>query len=980
MESLIAIFELGQQSNITLEIFLRDGVKLIPLSFQYPQWICARITYENQIYVTENFATSSWFLTSDIIINNSCVGALEIYSIKEIDFLEEEKVVINTMTKFLSGILESQETKKALQKSLSNYQEIFNSTHEAFFIHDIITGEIIDVNNSMLEMYGYSSKEEVLKLSVSDLSINQPPFTQKEAIDVINKALHEKLYVCEWLAKKATGEIFWVEVSLKLKKLSGKDRILTVVRDINEKKLQEKKIKYLTRLYATLSHINQSIITYKKQESLFHSICEIASKIGQFSLVWIGVTSDNHQIKPIAYAGKTTEYVENLYVTDLDEAAGRGPCGIAAREGRLVISEDILHDSKMFPWRREALKYGYKSLASVPIKQKEKVVAILTFYSEDVGFFTIEEQGLLQEIGDNISFALDAIESQQEYDRFQSLLQKNEERLHLALKASNQGFYDLNVQTGQFILSPEYALIFDDNAYELEENNNQWINRLHPDDQESVRKNYFAYINGEIPFYQVEFRQPMSNGEWKWILSRGKIVEWDETGQPLRMFGIDTDITQQKYIELEIEQLAYYDPLTNLPNRRLLFDRITKSLALAKQTGYYGAVLFIDLDRFKTLNDARGHDVGDILLQKVALRLKNAISQKETVGRFGGDEFIVLLPELSQNKDTAVNSSITIAEKIRDELSTPFFIEEDELNISVSIGITMFPKHNETLKDLLKQADTAMYKSKAKGRNLICLFETQMQIEAEARFVLEKEMRYALEKNEFVIFLQPQVNYKAEIVGAEALIRWQHPTKGLISPLNFIPLAEETGLIVKIGEWVLEKVCYYLREIQQNGSNLRLSVNISPFQFHQSHFIENVKSIIKKTQINAHYLTLEVTEGLIIEDITLAIATINELQSLGIEFSLDDFGTGYSSLAYLKNLPINELKIDQSFVEDALYNASDAGLIEAIIAVAKHFHLKIIAEGVETIEQAEFLKVRGCNFYQGYLYGKPIPMSDFKVS
>ncbi|BAQ61969.1 diguanylate cyclase/phosphodiesterase with PAS/PAC sensor [Geminocystis sp. NIES-3708] len=976
MECLIALSELSQQSDITSEIFLQNCVKLIPPAFQYPQWTCAKIFYENQVYLTENFVTTPWVLKSDIIINSCCPCVIEVYLIKELNFLKEEKVLINTMAKFLSRILESQEAKKALKNSLNNYQEIFNSTHEAFFIHDTITGKIIDVNNSMLEMYGYSNKEEVLGLSISDFSLNQ-----QETINYIDQVFKEGSCVCEWLAKKATGEIFWVEVSLKLTEISSKCRILMVVRDIHERKQQEQKIKYLTRLYATLSQINQSIITHKKPESLFQSICEVASKIGQFPLVWIGIIDVNtHQIVPFTFAGKTTEYLRNIYITELDEPSGRGPCGVAAREARLVISEDILHDPKMTPWRSQALKYGYKSSAALPIKEGGKVIGVLTLYSEDAGFFTKQEQGLLQEIGDNIAFALDAIQSQQKHDQIQLLLQENEERLRLALKAANQGLYDLNIQTGKASVSPEYALMLGYEPTEFEETNAKWIERLHPDDRDSVSNAYRLYINGEMPYYRIEFRQQTATGDWKWILSVGKIVEWNNNGQPLRMLGTHTDITKYKQAELQIEQLAYYDPLTTLPNRRLLFDRIIKSLALAKQTGDYGAILFIDLDQFKTLNDARGHDFGDFLLQKVALRLKQSISETEIVGRFGGDEFIVLLPQLSKNQDIAINLSTTIAEKIRDELSTSFLIEEEELTISVSIGITIFPKDNETLKDLLKEADTAMYKGKARGRNMICLFEPQMQIEAEYRFILEKEMRHALEEHQFLIFLQPQVNHKKEIIGAEALIRWQHPLRGLISPIEFIPLAEETGLIIKIGEWVLQEVCYYLREIQKTDSYLRLSVNISPCQFRQSHFVENVKSIIKKTEVNPNYLTLEVTEGLIIEDITQAIETINQLKSLGIQFSIDDFGTGYSSLSYLKRLPINELKIDKSFVQDALYNISDAGLIEAIIAVAQYFNLKIVAEGVETVEQAEFLRVRGCNYYQGYLYGKPVPMSEFKLS
>lgn len=978
MDCLVAIAQMGQQADLVLEEFLQNTVDLLPLAFRYEKLASARLTWGNSIYQSPNYQKTDYCLIAEFQTEHFHRGQLEVCYGEERDFLPEEKALLNTVSQFLSRFLESHYTEIILERNERNYREIFNSTHEAIFIQDAHQATVLDVNQPMLTMYGYGNKEEVIGRPIGDFSADKPGKTEAEIEQKLRQARNAEPQMFEWLAKKQDGSLFWAEVSIQPTVIDGKSRLLAVVRDISERKQNQQRIEYLSRLYATLSQVNRAIIENRERDDLFRAICDVGVAVGQFSLIWFGlIDPDRQTIIPYMAGGHTTAYLENIRITFKDEPAGRGPTGTAAREGRLVICSNISQDPKMAPWRGSAMRYGFLSSAAVPIRQGGQVVAVLTFYSQEAGFFSEDEQDLLQEISDNLSFALDAIQLDQANQRAQNQLGENEERLRLALEAANQGFYDLNLQTGQAVVSPQYGQILGYDPQYFQETEQRWLERIHPQDQQRVREIYDQYIQGKIPRYAVECRQRTMAGQWKWLLSLGKIVEWDSQGKPLRMLGILTDVTERKQAEAQIENLAYYDPLTALPNRRLLLDRAENALALAQRSKHFGAIVLIDPDGFKTLNDARGHDSGDRLLQMVAKRLADSLRDSDTVARLGGDEFIVLLPELAHDRELAARLGLGVGEKIRQALATPFTLEAEQVQISGSIGITLFPKLNEKVSDLFKEADTAMYQAKKAGRDKVCLFESQMQLEVESRFALEADLRSALEQKQFQVYLQPQVDSHGVWIGAEALLRWNHPGRGFIPPNIFIPIAEEIGLIGGIGDFVLEQVCQYLARLQQLGLTLRIAINVSPRQFRQANFAKEIKNLLACTGVDPYRLTLEVTEGLIVEDTHQAIATMFELQTLGIHFSVDDFGTGYSSLSYLKRLPLNELKIDRAFVQDAPQDLNNAALVEAIISVARTFNLAIVAEGVETEEQVQFLAQLGCNFYQGYFYGRPMPIDEF---
>ncbi|WP_404842719.1 putative bifunctional diguanylate cyclase/phosphodiesterase [Colwellia sp. BRX10-7] len=441
-----------------------------------------------------------------------------------------------------------------------------------------------------------------------------------------------------------------------------------------------------------------------------------------------------------------------------------------------------------------------------------------------------------------------------------------------------------------------------------------------------------------------------------------------------------TDITLIKASADKIISLAYYDVLTHLPNRSLLLDRLEQALTASAESGQRGAVLCIDLDHFKNLNDTLGHDMGDLLLKQVAERLIACIYTKDTIARIGGDEFVIILENLSDSAIEAAAETNNIIEKIAFTLSKPYQLNTHFYQSSSSIGATLFMGHELKSKELLKQADIAMYQSKGKGRNAITFFNSVMQDKITARVDIENELRVAIEQQQFQLHYQIQVDHIGRPFGAEALIRWPHPKRGLISPLSFIPVAEDTGLIITIGQWVLETACAQLNRWDKDELTryLTLSVNVSAKQFFQTDFAAQVIATVRRYDINPTKLKLELTESMLVESIENFISTINTLKEIGIKISLDDFGTGYSSLQYLKKLGIYQLKIDQSFVRDIATDIHDQVIVRTIIAMAHSLDINVVVEGVETEEQRQVLLTIGCSHFQGYLFSKPVHIDEFE--
>lgn len=491
----------------------------------------------------------------------------------------------------------------------------------------------------------------------------------------------------------------------------------------------------------------------------------------------------------------------------------------------------------------------------------------------------------------------------------------------------------------------------------------------------SALKNALA---GEIGFYEGEYFATYSDTKL-WI-ELTCAPSRNEQGNIVGGIAIVQDTSERKASADEIRNLAFYDPLTALPNRRLLIDRLQHAIASVLRHHRTGALLFIDLDNFKSLNDNLGHDMGDKFLREVAARLYSCVRAGDTVARIGGDEFVIILEDLSEQAWLAAEQTEIIGEKLLLALNQSYAFDSHEYHSSSSIGVTLLNGDGRGTEELMKQADIAMYQAKKAGGNTLRFFDPQMQDLINSRALLENELRHALEKQQFLLHYQAQVDGKNRILAAEVLLRWQHPERGLLMPDEFIHLAEETGLILPIGKWVVDQACAQLKAWQAHEAtrDLLLSVNISAKQFRQVDFVAQMRAAISRYAINPARLKLEITEGMLLENVEAVIVTMNVLKGIGIHFSLDDFGTGYSSLQYLKRLPLNQVKIDQSFVRDLATNNSDKVIVRTIITMAKSMDLEIIAEGVETETQRALLLKKGCHHYQGYYFSRPIPLADFE--
>jgi diguanylate cyclase (GGDEF)-like protein/PAS domain S-box-containing protein len=551
-------------------------------------------------------------------------------------------------------------------------------------------------------------------------------------------------------------------------------------------------------------------------------------------------------------------------------------------------------------------------------------------------------------------------------------LRESEERYAIAARGANDGLWDWNLISNDVYYSPRWKSMLGYGDEEIGKAPDEWLKRVHPEDAERVRAAIAAHVAGCAPQLEDEHRILHKSGAYRWVLCRGVTV-CDAAGKAYRMAGSQTDITERKLTEQQLLHDAFHDSLTKLPNRALFTDLLARSLGRAqRRADYRFAVLFIDVDRFKVVNDSLGHTVGDELLKAITRRIERCVRPGDTVARLGGDEFTILVDDIGNSSDAT-----RVADRIQRELEQPFSVSEHEVFTSASIGIALSASGYDRADDLLRDADIAMYRAKALGKARYEVFDTAMHSTAKALLELETDLRRAIERNEFRLQYQPVVSLETgRITGFEGLVRWQHPQRGLIGPAAFIPIAEETGLIIPIGRWVLREACRQMREWQDRhraSRDLTISVNLSGKQFAQARLVEEVDQALRDSGLAPSLLRLEITESAVMEDAPSAMATIDQLRALHVKVDIDDFGTGYSSLSYLQRFEIDNLKIDRSFVSSmGSDRGENAEIVRTIVTLARHLGMDAVAEGVETPDQLALLSELGCHRVQGFLFAGPV--------
>jgi len=803
---------------------------------------------------------------------------------------------------------------------------------------------------------------------------------------IINKHCHEFLHdnskeihdcdICYSIKQKQALKAFeffkpssenWLEASLSALHYSNEfSTIVHTVRDITLRKQSELQFSSLNRVYRVLSHINQAIVRLQNEGLLFKEICDIAIEHGNLKMAWIG-TIQGQLVQPQYVSGDDSGYFEKMQMRIDQSDWAKGPVGIAVNTRQVAYINDVDTNPDFWPWREAANERGYAALAAVPLFFEGKVYAVFTLYSAQKNVFDSEMASLLSLLSNDISSALYHIEQAQQ----KLLTEARLRNLSSAVEQSADAIFITDTQGFIEYTNPEFTQL---TGYTAKEVIGQHTSILKSDkNSEHIHTKIWKTIQAGKQ-WRGEILNQKKNGELYWSQQTIAPIK-DNKGNATHYVSTSTDNTKLHEAQETIQQLAFYDPLTKLANRRLLMDRLTHAVTSSERHHENVAVFLCDLDNFKHINDSLGHDYGDLLLKYVANIMQKEVHTEDTVARLGGDEFVLVITSF-QNESTVAE----IANNILSNLESPIQLKDKQIVITASIGIALYPHDGSTTQSLMRAADLAMFHAKEEGKNRFQFFHDEMNIRAQNRLSTEHALREAIKSESFQLYYQPQVHMQTrKIIGFEALIRWRDEDGHNIPPCDFIPIAEESGLIKPIGDWVIRKsISDWVKIIQSGFTDCKLAINVSAYQFKNSdHLCKIITDTLDKHPTCLYKnLTIELTESTLIDDIEGTIRTLNILKALGINLSIDDFGTGYSSLNYLKRFPVDQLKIDKSFIDDMLLGESDEAIVTAVISIAQKLKMKVIAEGVESINQANFLQANECPFAQGYLYYKPMPLDE----
>ena len=906
-------------------------------------------------------------LAFPLVAGGQVLGALEFFS--RAAHRWDERLL---MTASNVGILTAEFLGRC--QAEEHYHELVQLSPDAILVH--CEGRYVFANRAALQILGARDVTQIL--GKDPFFILHPDFEQssRERVRTLYEARDEIPRV-ESQFVRLDGEVIDVELTSRYFVYAGKPAIQSTFRDITSRKRDEQKIVRLSNTYAALSQTNKAIARMSTPHALFREVCRIAVDHGRFRLAAVmEIGEDGHSGRFVAAHGEHQARFMGLGVEiHSDGPPAMGPVSTAVREGMHSISNDFFADPRTVFWRDLARDADFRSGGAFPLRRAEKVVGALAVYSSDTDVFDDVVIGLLNEMALNLSFGLDTIEHDMQRHAAESALRENERALSNLLSNLPGMAYRCRAddrRTLEFASEGCLQLTGYRPADLVGNKLLSFSELVHPADRGWVGSEIQdTFRSGERSI--LEYQIVCADGEVKWISEKSQAIR-DENGAVTMLEGIIDDITDRKRSEERLAFLAQYDVLTGLPNRALFYDRLRQAVVRAKREQSMVGLLFLDLDRFKQINDSLGHAAGDRVLRVVAERLKGFLREVDTIARLGGDEFTVIIEGVEDAEQVS-----SVAEKIKAALSESVVIDGHDMLVSASVGITLYPQDAEDIESLIKNADIAMYHAKHRGgRQQYQFYDAGMAPLAAGRLEMETRLRDAIHNQEFVLHYQPTVDVKSgRITGMEALIRWQS-AEGMIPPSDFIPLAEESGLILDIGKWVLHAACTQTRAWQREGlPPLRLAVNLSPLQFRQENLLVTISEILRETGLAPDHLELEITESAIMDRSVETIATLNRLEELGVHLSIDDFGTGYSSLAYLKQFPVHQLKIDRSFVRDLTMDRDDAAIVSAMIAMSHNLGLDVTAEGVETRDQLEFLRNAGCDVYQGYYFSVPLPARAF---
>ncbi len=752
-------------------------------------------------------------------------------------------------------------------------------------------------------------------------------------------------------------------------------RVIGTTQDVTAQVRRETEQQRTNRALRMLSAVTKAGREAATEADLLQRACEIVVGTGGYTFAWIaGKEHDAGKTARLrasaGNAGMHERMNSGIVTWDENQTRGHGTVGRALRNGTPCIVRDVLTDPLYAPWLDFAREMKFNACASFPLLVEGKIEGALVIYATN-DTFGEAECDLLEDLAGDIAHSLATLRAEAGRNEAEAALRRNEALLGRAEALAHVGSWEWDMRTQALQWSEETFRILGFDPYEVEPSNDLAFDRIHQDDCAVLKAKLADVESGEALSAEQDYRVLLPDGEVRWVHTKAE-MEYHDTG-PLRMTGVLQDISERKRFEQKLSEMASFDALTGLPNRNLLNDRLGQALAHAQRNEGLMAVGFVDLDRFKVINDTLGHDAGDELLKEIARRLSGTLRSCDTVARQGGDEFVVVLTDLTRPEDATI-----VAQKLLEALVPPVTLNGREIVPGASLGFAIYPQDGDSLQALLMSADKAMYAAKQAGRGQYRFFDPEMNRAAANWLEVGAELHHALHRDEFELHYQPKVDLKSgAITGVEALLRWRSPDMGLVAPNKFIPILEETGLILEVGEWVIARACRQWRLWQEQGlPPLRIAVNLSPRQFQQRNLAERIRVLIDQPDFRPDYLELEITESMVMQNVERAIATLEELRRIGVHLAIDDFGTGYSSLAVLKRFPVDCLKVDRSFVRDIPDDADDMAITRSVILLAHSMGLSVVAEGVETEAQRGFLVDSGCDEMQGFLFSKPLPAAE----